>query len=316
MRTANVSGRLCLLDGAGTVDVQYASGGQFDAAPARIYDRWEEFTNWARKASLPAPDALTDSGVLGPPSPEPRQVIAVGLNYGGHAEESGFGRPESGPSVFTKFPSSITGPYGEVRLPEGGHTDWEVELVVVIGRGAYRVKEQNAWSHVAGLTVGQDISERILQMSASPPQFSLGKSYLGFGPTGPWLVTPDELSDPDDLALGCSINGERVQKGRTGDLIFSVPELVARLSYVMPLWPGDLLFTGTPAGVGMARTPQRWLTAGDELVSYVEGIGEMRHRFIRLSRERRDQWGFTGSSRRRWASRTSPRPWTITRSSG
>ena len=116
--------------------------------------------------------------------------------------------------------------------------------------------------------------------SITPPQFSLGKSYPRFGPVGPWLVTPDEFANPDDLELGCLINGEQVQKGRTRDLIFGVPELIEQLSRVTPLLPGDIIFTGTPAGVGLGRNPQHWLAPGDILTSYIEGIGEMRHSFV------------------------------------
>jgi 2-keto-4-pentenoate hydratase/2-oxohepta-3-ene-1,7-dioic acid hydratase in catechol pathway len=126
---------------------------------------------------------------------------------------------------------------------------------------------------------GQDVSERVTQLAGPAPQFSLGKSFPGFAPTGPWVVTPDEFDDPDDLELTAAINGEEVQKGRTRELIFSVPLLVARLSAVLPLLPGDLVFTGTPAGVGLGRDPQRWLAPGDELVSRIEGIGELRQRF-------------------------------------
>jgi 2-keto-4-pentenoate hydratase/2-oxohepta-3-ene-1,7-dioic acid hydratase in catechol pathway len=217
---------------------------------------------------------------LGSPSPAPRQVFGIGLNYSEHAAESGFAKPDSTPPVFTKFPSCITGPYAEIALPPGGHTDWEVELVVIIGRTAVSVPAGSAWEHVAGLAIGQDVSERILQLAATPPQFSLGKSYPGFGPVGPYLVTPDEFGNPDDLELSCSINGEQVQKGRTGDLIFGVPELIEQLSRVTPLLPGDLIFTGTPSGVGMGRKPPRWLAPGDVLTSYIEGIGEMSHRFV------------------------------------
>jgi 2,4-didehydro-3-deoxy-L-rhamnonate hydrolase len=152
--------------------------------------------------------------------------------------------------------------------------------VAVIGERTYRITKEQAWHHVAGVTVGQDLSERITQSSGPSPQFSLGKSLPGFGPTGPWLVTPDELEDRDDLELGCSVNGEQMQKGRTGDLVFSVPNLISRLSQKLPLLPGDVVFTGTPAGVGLGRTPQRFLAPGDELVSYVTGIGELRQRFV------------------------------------
>ncbi|MFD7691645.1 fumarylacetoacetate hydrolase family protein, partial [Streptomyces sp. NPDC059781] len=179
-----------------------------------------------------------------------------------------------------RFATSITGPVTEVTLPPGGHTDWEIELVAVIGTRAHRVPAKSAWDHVAGLTVGQDISERITQLEGPAPQFSLGKSFPGFAPIGPWLVTPDVFDDPDDLGLRCTVNGEEVQKSRTGDLIFSVPELIARLSSVIPLLPGDVVFTGTPAGVGLGRDPQRWLAPGDELVSAIEGIGELRQTFV------------------------------------
>ncbi|MGH3520250.1 MAG: fumarylacetoacetate hydrolase family protein, partial [Haloechinothrix sp.] len=125
-----------------------------------------------------------------------------------------------------------------------------------------------------------DISERRLQLAGPVPQFSLAKSFPGFSPTGPWLVTPDELNDPDNLAIGCAVNGEELQKSHTSDLIFSVPALVAHLSAVTPLRPGDLIFTGTPPGVGLARSPQRYLAPGDELVSYVEGLGRMAHTLV------------------------------------
>jgi 2-keto-4-pentenoate hydratase/2-oxohepta-3-ene-1,7-dioic acid hydratase in catechol pathway len=127
--------------------------------------------------------------------------------------------------------------------------------------------------------VGQDLSERISQLAGPAPQFSLGKSFAGFGPIGPWLVSTDEFDNPDDLELGCAINGEEVQKARTSDLIFSVPALVASLSRTVTLLPGDVIFTGTPAGVGLGRDPQRWLAPGDELVTWIEGIGQLRHRF-------------------------------------
>ncbi|WP_405728442.1 fumarylacetoacetate hydrolase family protein [Streptomyces sp. NBC_01537] len=279
MRTANLSGRLVLVtDDESAVDVEQASDGRFGPDPQSVYEHWKAFREWAAVADLPPgrPFATAD---LGSPAPAPRQVLAAGLNYRAHADESGFAVPDTLPPVFTKYVSSITGPVTEVRLPEGGHTDWEVELVAVIGEWAYQVGEGDAWRYVAGLTVGQDVSERITQLQGPAPQFGLGKSYPGFTPMGPYLVTPDALDDRDDLELGCSINGEEVQKGRTRDLIFSLPALVSRLSAVLPLLPGDVIFTGTPAGVGMGRTPQRWLADGDVLVSHVRGIGELRQTF-------------------------------------
>ncbi|WP_331766544.1 fumarylacetoacetate hydrolase family protein [Embleya sp. NBC_00896] len=279
MRIANLSGRLVLLHEGKAVDVERASAGRFGPDPQAVYERWAEFRAWAADAEPGDTGVSFAPADLGSPAPAPRQVLAVGLNYRDHAAESGFAVPQGLPPVFTKFATSVTGPVTDVRLPEGGHTDWEVELVAVVGRRAHQVSAADAWGHVAGLAVGQDISERIAQLAGPAPQFSLGKSFPGFAPIGPWLVTPDEFENPDDLELRCAINGEQVQKGRTRDLIFSVPALIAGLSAVLPLLPGDVIFTGTPAGVGLGRNPQRWLAEGDELVSTIEGIGELRQRF-------------------------------------
>jgi 2-keto-4-pentenoate hydratase/2-oxohepta-3-ene-1,7-dioic acid hydratase in catechol pathway len=200
-------------------------------------------------------------------------VFGIGLNYKAHAEETGADLPAK-PATFTKFRACLTGPFADVALPDG-MVDWEVELVVVIGEQAERVSEADAWNYVAGLTVGQDLSERGLQFAAGA-QYSLGKSYTGFGPMGPWLVTLDELSDPNDLALGCSIDGETVQDARTSDMVFDVPRLIAELSSVLPLLPGDVIFTGTPSGVGISRQPPRFLQPGEVIESWIEGIGRMR----------------------------------------
>ncbi len=280
MRIANLSGRLVLISGGRAVDVWDASKGEFESNPQAVYARWAEFRSWVA-ASPDLPEGTEfDPADLGAPAPAPRQLLAAGLNYRDHAGESGFAVPEGLPPIFTKFATSITGPVTTVQLPPGGHTDWEIELVVVIGERAWQVAESDVWQHVAGLTVGQDLSERIGQMAGPAPQFSLGKSLPGFAPMGPALVTPDEFADPDDLGLLATINGEQVQKARTSELIFPVPSLISRLSARLPLLPGDVIFTGTPAGVGLGRNPQRWLADGDELVSTIEGIGELRQRFV------------------------------------
>ncbi|TSE00688.1 fumarylacetoacetate hydrolase family protein [Skermania sp. ID1734] len=277
MRIGVLNGRTVIVDGQRAVDVADASNGRFGPAPAAVYDAWTEFSEWA--ATAPTPNGTPyDSSALENPVPEPRQIFAIGLNYAEHAAESHYAVPEF-PPVFTKYRSSLAGPRGEVELA-GPKVDWEVELVAVIGRPAHRVPESEGWNYVAGLTVGQDISERETQFAATPPQFSLGKSFPGFSPVGPVLVTVDELADPDDLELGCDINGEQVQKGRTSEMIFSVPQLVSRLSHITPLLAGDLIFTGTPAGVGLGRTPQRFLAAGDVLRSYIAGIGEIEQTFV------------------------------------
>lgn len=278
MRIANLDGRLSIVVDELAVDVAEASGGRFGPEVQAVYERFDEFREWAAAAALPAGRGF-DPAELGAPTPHPRQLFAIGLNYSEHANESGFAAPPS-PAVFTKFVTSITGPYSDVTLPQG-NVDWEVELVAVIGKRAFHVREPEAWSHVAGLTVGQDISERALQMVGPVPQFSLAKSFPGFTPMGPWLVTADEFDDPDDLELTCAIDGEQMQKGRTSELIFTVPTLIAKLSAVLPLLPGDVIFTGTPAGVGMGRSPQRYLQPGQTLTSSIEGIGEMRQLLVR-----------------------------------
>jgi 2,4-diketo-3-deoxy-L-fuconate hydrolase len=277
VRLANLAGRLVVVTDRGAVDVETSSQGCFGASPSEIYERWDEFLLWEQPA-----DALAepfDPRALLAPSPTPRQVFAIALNYQDHADETALTIPQT-PAVFTKFPTSLMGPVGEITLVDGD-VDWEVELVAVIGRTASHVPAERAWQHVAGLTIGQDISERRSQLDGPVPQFSLSKSFPGFAPTGPWLVTPDELVDRDDLQIGCSLNGEVVQGARTSDLIFSVSALVSRLSDVLPLTPGDLIFTGTPSGTGMGRSPRRFLQPGDHVISQIEGLGEMSHTFVR-----------------------------------
>jgi 2,4-diketo-3-deoxy-L-fuconate hydrolase len=275
MRFGNVGGRMQLVAGDRLVDVEEASGGRLPADPVAALEQWDAVVEWAGSDDgVSAPSVPLAGAALQGPVPRPRQVFGVGLNYRLHVAEGGRDVPEE-PAVFTKFPSCISGPTSEI--PVGSETvDWEVELVVVLGRTARRVGVDRAWDHVAGLMVGQDISDRAVQMRP-PAQWSLAKSFSGFGPTGPFLVTGDDVPDRDDLELGCSVNGEEVQKARTSDLIFPVPALVSRLSHIVTLWPGDLIFTGTPSGVGYARTPPRFLHAGDVLTSYIEGIGELRN---------------------------------------
>jgi 2-keto-4-pentenoate hydratase/2-oxohepta-3-ene-1,7-dioic acid hydratase in catechol pathway len=260
-----------LLVEGGAVDVAVASAGRFGPDPQALFDDWAGFRAWAQTAS--GDPVAIDPTALGAPVPRPRQVFAIGVNYAEHASEGGY-PADSVPVTFTKFPTSIVGSEHVVELPSE-NVDWEVELVVAIGTTARRVAAVDAWDHIAGITIGQDLSERVVQAIGSKPQFSLAKSFPGFGPTGPWLVTPDELPNRDDLAIGCTVFGEQMQDGRTSQMIYSVPHLIERLSGVLPLLPGDLIFTGTPAGVGNARTPKRLLHPGEVLVSSIEGVGEL-----------------------------------------
>jgi 2-keto-4-pentenoate hydratase/2-oxohepta-3-ene-1,7-dioic acid hydratase in catechol pathway len=278
VRFGTVDGRLVLVDGHRALDVATASAGALPSDAVTALERWDDLVTWAAAASWEGAESVAAER-FGPPVPTPRQVFAIALNYAPHAAEAGF-EPPPVPLVFTKFPSCIAGPVATVTLPEG-HVDWEIEVVVVIGRGGYRIPREQAWDAVAGVTLGQDLSERVLQLTGTPPQFSLGKSHPGFGPTGPVVVTPDELADRDDLAFASTIDDEVIQHGRTSQLIFPVDDLIARLSAVCPLLPGDLIFTGTPEGVGNRRTPQRFLQPGETLVSRLDGVGEIRQTFIR-----------------------------------
>ncbi|MDQ1596221.1 MAG: hypothetical protein QOH40_2777 [Arthrobacter pascens] len=281
MRLANISDRLMLVTPDGRViDVSLQTNGKFSPSIQECYARWDELQEAAGKLESAAGRALSEVAPedFGNPVPQPRQVFAIGLNYAAHAAEASLAVPED-LTVFTKFVTSLTGPYGTVTLPPGT-VDWEVELVAVVGRGGQHIPRETAWSHVAGLSVGQDLSERTMQATGPAPQYSLAKSFPGFGPIGPLLVTPDEFEDPDNIELGCAINGEQVQIGNTTDMVFSVPEIIERLSKVTRLLPGDVIFTGTPPGVGVGRVPQRFLAPGDELVTYVRGIGEMRHQMV------------------------------------
>ena len=286
MRIANLADRVCLVvrasDGSDRlIDIAEASADRFGPSPVALYAVWDEFRDWADTAELDADSGPpVDREALGAPSPGPRQVFAIGLNYDAHAAESGFEAPTELPPVFTKYVSAFTGPDTVVELPLGGNVDWEVELVVIIGRAAHRIDEDSAWDHVAGVTIGQDLSERLTQLRGPAPQFGLGKSYPGFAPQGPFLVTPDELPNRDDLEIGCRIDDEVVQCGRTREMIFSVPALVAKISENLPLYPGDVIFSGTPAGVGLGREPQRFLQAGETLRTWIEGVGDMTQRFV------------------------------------
>ncbi len=201
--------------------------------------------------------------------------FCIGLNYSKHAEESGMAKPVE-PVLFSKASSALSGPNDPIVLPPGAEKgDWEVELGVVIGREASYISQAKALDHVAGYCLINDVSERAYQLEGTG-QWIKGKSAPGFGPTGPWLVTADEIPDPQNLDLWLDLNGERKQTGNTSDMIFGVAEIVAYMSRHMLLQPGDIIATGTPHGVGMGLKPQRFLRPGDTVELGIDGLGTQR----------------------------------------
>lgn len=215
---------------------------------------------------------LSGIRLLAPLSNPPR-IFAIGLNYRDHAAESKMALPKF-PVVFFKLPTAIVGPDENIVLPKNStQPDYEAEMAFVIGRGGYRIPASEWREHVYGYTIVNDVSARDVQMSTS--QWSLAKSFPTYCPLGPAIVTADEIADPHELAIGLSIDGEVLQNSNTREVIFKVPELIEYISSITPLLPGDIVSTGTPSGVGMGRTPQRWLKAGDNITVTVEGLGAL-----------------------------------------
>jgi 2-keto-4-pentenoate hydratase/2-oxohepta-3-ene-1,7-dioic acid hydratase in catechol pathway len=272
------NGRAQLISEGKLVDVEIRSNGHFPADPMGVLQKWEAFCAWSRSQQPESSDPALDETELGPCVPRPGQVFAIGLNYSEHAAEAGREAPEA-PMVFTKFPSCLNGPRSDIPLASDT-SDWEVELVVVIGKGGYQIPEGNALERVAGYCVGQDISDRRLQFSGNNPQFSLAKSARGYGPIGPAVVSIDSLENPLNLEIQSHVNGERMQHSRTRNMIHPVPRLVAYLSERVTLRPGDLIFTGTPSGVGSVRDPRIFLKPGDVIRSEIEALGVLENRCV------------------------------------
>ena len=280
MKVAVAGGRTALVVAGRLVDAATASGGTIPAEPAAMFTAWSDLRRLAD--DLPDADAYPalDISALSLPVPVPLQAFGIGVNYADHAGEAAMELPPT-PMVFPKFPTCITGPNEEVRAGSGT-IDWEAELVAVIGAECFRVSVDEAPSMVAAYTVGQDLSDRAVQFEGGAnPQFGLGKSAPGFGPVGPWLVSADEFGPELCLDIRCEINGVQKQSSNTRHLIFDVPHIVSYLSHRVRLLPGDLVFTGTPAGVGWGRTPKEHLAAGDEILTTIEGIGTLTTRIGR-----------------------------------
>jgi 2,4-didehydro-3-deoxy-L-rhamnonate hydrolase len=286
MRFANVHGRgvLVIADAGGAdraIDIERATEGHLGSDPAVYADLDNHPMLDDVAASIVTADwPLLDLDGLRAPVPRPPKGLGVGLNYRTHALESGRELPTE-PHLFGKTDNCVCGPFDDVIAPAGrDQIDFEAEVVIAFGRTCKGATEDEAWNFVAGLTCGQDISDRGEQFRPPIKQFTIAKSYDTFGPTGPFLVTPDEFADRDALDLTGVVSGETMQSANTSDLIFSIPALIVWLSRFMTFGPGDLVWTGTPGGVGEARTPQRFLRDGDVIETTVSGIGTMRNRVV------------------------------------
>ena len=244
---------------------------QFIESGSEALERAEQF---AREVPENPRHALEAVKLLAP-IPKPRKLICVGLNYRDHAAETGAQIPAV-PTIFNKFATAVIGPGAEIILPRVSKSpDYEAEFAFVIGRGGRRIVAENWSDHVFGYTIVNDVTARDYQRATS--QWLMGKTFDTFAPMGPWIVTADEIADPHDLDIQMEINGEILQDSNTRELIFKIPDLLAFLSSVFTLEPGDIISTGTPAGVGFARKPPRYLHAGDEVVVRIPAIGELRN---------------------------------------
>ncbi|CAN5779207.1 fumarylacetoacetate hydrolase family protein [soil metagenome] len=260
-----------LLDDGRRVDAS-AFGSDYDEAFFGG-DGLARLAQWADANAMSAPTISADVR-LGPPLVRPSKLICIGLNYRGHAAETGAAVPKE-PIVFMKATSAIVGPHDDVVIPRGSEkTDWEVELAVVIGRKASYVAEAHALEHVAGYVLHNDYSERAFQLERGT-QWSKGKSCDTFAPLGPFIATPDEL-DAANVELWLDLNGEKKQRGNTNDFVFGVAHVISYISQFMSLLPGDVISTGTPAGVGMGEKPPRYVKEGDVITLGIAGLGEQR----------------------------------------
>ena len=278
-KLANIAGRAALVEGENYYDLETISNGDFDEDTTNALKNLEGLMALSSELSKATPSGILKDAKIDAPVSAPKNCYAVGLNYRNHAEEAGMDIPSS-PMVFTKHTTCLVGPNANIEM-RSDNVDYEAELVAVIGMPGKDISEDKAWDHVAGLCVGQDVSDRTVQFSSKPPQFNLGKSFDTFGPMGPYLVSPDGLKDKDSLDIECKVNEEIRQKDNTNDLIFSVPSIISYLSEIVTLNTGDVIFTGTPGGVGVMEG--KFLKEGDIVTTSIEGIGTLKNVCKRIS---------------------------------
>ena len=278
-KLGNVNGKSSLISGDNYYDLESISNGKVSSDPTQALNSIDSMSDLYSKLDEFEPSGSTNDITLGSPVNNSNNCFAVGLNYKKHAEESNMDLPQY-PMIFAKYTTCIVGPFHEIEL-RSDMVDYEAELVAVIGKPGKDIPLENAWDHVAGLTAGQDISDRAVQFHSTPPHFNLGKSFDTFGPIGPILVSPDQFADKNSLKLECYVNDELRQDENTNDLIFDIPYIISYLSEFLTLKTGDLIFTGTPAGVGAAQG--KLLKDGDVIRTTIEGIGTIENKCVRIS---------------------------------
>lgn len=279
-RLANVAERSALVDTTGHYyDLDQLSQGSVSADPMLALAEPDVLADLSAALGDSDPTGSLAEAELGAPSPRPRNSFGVGLNYMTHVAEASMDAQDV-PLVFAKFPSCIVGPDTDL-LMRSDKCDYECELVIVIGRGGRDIPVETAWDHVLGLTGGQDFSDRGAQFMNDPPQFNLGKSMDTFGPIGPVVVSPDGFENRDDVGIETRVNGELRQQDRTSNFIFDVPTMVSFLSRFTTLAPGDVIFTGTPSGIGHKQG--KYLRDGDVVTTTMEGIGTLTNRCVRVA---------------------------------
>ena len=274
---ANINNRSALVQGEAFFDLSTITNGAVSSDPMKAIQNSDLLHHYATQLDDYESSGLIAEANVSAPIPQPRNSFGVGLNYQLHVEEAASKTPNT-PMVFTKFPSSICGPTDAVIM-RSDECDYEGELLVVIGKDGKDIPDEEAWSHVLGLSVGQDFSDRGIQYKDQPAQFNLGKSFDTFGPTGPYLVSTNSFADPNDLQIVTTVNGEVRQNDRTSNMIFDIPTLISYISSITSLAAGDIIFSGTPEGVGFRNGS--FLKDGDIVETTIEGIGTMRNRCVR-----------------------------------
>tara|TARA_X000001036_G_scaffold77979_1_gene69661 strand:+ start:134 stop:1036 length:903 start_codon:yes stop_codon:yes gene_type:complete len=285
-KLANIKGRAVLLNEESFYDLEKISEGNLSHDTTNALFHLEELDELNNKLNDLEETGKISEAEFDAPISFPKNCYAVGLNYRNHAEEANMTIPEV-PMVFTKHTSCLVGATADVEM-RSNYVDYEAELVVVIGLSGKDISKDQAWNHVAGLCVGQDISDRPAQFASTPPMFNLGKSFDTFGPMGPALVSPDSLPNKESLVIECKVNDEIRQNDNTDDLIFDVPTIISYLSEIVTLNTGDVIFTGTPGGVGVSQG--KFLKDGDIITTSIKGLGSLINKCVRVSDHSRADW--------------------------